>query len=346
MFGTFRHILALFVVMHHLPPAYPPGRYAVFAFYLLSGYLMTLVIKETYGYSRSGIYRYLSNRFLRIYPAYYVMLALGLIFTVYLPELSRAVGEPIVFPHSTENFLVQISIFGLNGNSPPMIIPVAWSLEVEIFYYLVIFFLCSTRRLALLWFGLSLLGTAIAVISDVPWSLRYFSVAAASLPFSMGGVIYYYRENLLRLIRRPVVHVALGGGLFICNVAAAVMGAWGSLTGTLGFYLSLLLAGHLIIALTAVAPCVPKRLRKFDRVLGDLSYPIFLSHFNAGILVVAITGAQPKTWEFFFLSVPIIYLVSLGLNLSVDRFVQPLRNRLRPPLVTGAEGGVTVRQVV
>jgi len=31
------------------------GNYSVFAFYLLSGYLMTLVVSETYGFSRQGI---------------------------------------------------------------------------------------------------------------------------------------------------------------------------------------------------------------------------------------------------------------------------------------------------
>jgi peptidoglycan/LPS O-acetylase OafA/YrhL len=43
------------------------GGYAVFGFYILSGYLMTLIMQKNYGYSRGGVARYAVNRFLRIY---------------------------------------------------------------------------------------------------------------------------------------------------------------------------------------------------------------------------------------------------------------------------------------
>lgn len=298
---------------------------------------MTLVTKETYRCSSNGLYPYLCNRFLRIYPAYWVMLALGLVLAFYLPEFSREVINTVVFPPTAGNMLAQISIFGIALHSPPIIIPAAWSLEVELFYYLAIPLLSSTRRSALLWLGLSVIGTAMAVAMQISWSDRYYSVFAASLPFSVGSVIYHYREALLRSIRRPPLHVGLAGSLFIANVAAALLDVWGGFAGTFGFYLSLLFAAYAMVALIAATPQVPKRWRRFDRILGDLSYPIFLSHINAAILVAAMSSAQTHTWEFFFLSLPAIYLLSISLSLTVEQFVKPLRNRVRPSHGGGIE---------
>lgn len=47
MFGSFRTLLALGVVISHLGSAPYMGTYAVFGFYALSGYLMTLIMHET-----------------------------------------------------------------------------------------------------------------------------------------------------------------------------------------------------------------------------------------------------------------------------------------------------------
>ena len=72
MFGTYRTFLALMVVAQHLGGLQAIGAYAVFGFYALSGYLMTLIMQKNYGYSPSGISKYALNRFLRIYPIYWV----------------------------------------------------------------------------------------------------------------------------------------------------------------------------------------------------------------------------------------------------------------------------------
>jgi peptidoglycan/LPS O-acetylase OafA/YrhL len=63
-----RYILATIVAETHLwslGPAWT-GHIAVFAFYTLSGYLMTRVLHERYGFSVRGIVAFLLNRVLRI----------------------------------------------------------------------------------------------------------------------------------------------------------------------------------------------------------------------------------------------------------------------------------------
>ena len=86
MFGIFRTLLALVVVAGHLGPVDSVGPYAVFGFYVLSGYLMTAIMRDRYGYTASGIGRYTANRLLRIYPVYLVALLLSLALVSLLGE--------------------------------------------------------------------------------------------------------------------------------------------------------------------------------------------------------------------------------------------------------------------
>ena len=66
MFGVYRAFLALMVVALHLGGLPVVGAYAVFGFYVLSGYLMTLIMQDRYGYTASGRSAYAVNRFLLV----------------------------------------------------------------------------------------------------------------------------------------------------------------------------------------------------------------------------------------------------------------------------------------
>ena len=80
MFGIHRYVLSLLVMVGHLAPLWSSwcGYYAVFAFYLLSGFLMTKVLRRRYGGSSAGVVRFLANRALRIHPPYWAVLGLTL----------------------------------------------------------------------------------------------------------------------------------------------------------------------------------------------------------------------------------------------------------------------------
>jgi peptidoglycan/LPS O-acetylase OafA/YrhL len=66
-----RYILATMVAQTHLWPlrAVWTGNIAVFAFYTLSGYLMTRILNERYDSVHEAQWRLL-NRVLRLWPAY------------------------------------------------------------------------------------------------------------------------------------------------------------------------------------------------------------------------------------------------------------------------------------
>jgi peptidoglycan/LPS O-acetylase OafA/YrhL len=68
LFGIFRFTLALNVMIFHVMAIKVIGPYAVYSFFILSGFLMTTIMKNTYGYTVSGFKSYAYNRLLRIFP--------------------------------------------------------------------------------------------------------------------------------------------------------------------------------------------------------------------------------------------------------------------------------------
>ena len=61
------------------------GQIAVFAFYTLSGYLITRVLNTRYGFNWRGTGAFALNRLLRLWPAYVALMALALIAVRFLP---------------------------------------------------------------------------------------------------------------------------------------------------------------------------------------------------------------------------------------------------------------------
>jgi len=81
--GTFRFLLALGVLVSHVGPIphfYPPsGTTSVQAFFVVSGFYMALVLTEKYT-RPNQISLFLTNRFLRIYPPYLLILFISALY--------------------------------------------------------------------------------------------------------------------------------------------------------------------------------------------------------------------------------------------------------------------------
>jgi len=88
MLGIFRYILALMVTLSHLWTGLAgwSGVGAVFGFYVISGYLMTSVLNQSYGFTPQGLGRYALNRFLRIFPTYWFVLLFAVIVVATIPS--------------------------------------------------------------------------------------------------------------------------------------------------------------------------------------------------------------------------------------------------------------------
>jgi peptidoglycan/LPS O-acetylase OafA/YrhL len=316
MFGTFRFMLALLVVWYHLVDRQFAGPIAVFGFYCLSGYLMTRVVNETYADGLSGFGRYLANRALRIYPVYWFALGLGLAVIIVMPDKALLVSENFKAPAFP---LVDLIIFGhrLHASSA---MPQAWSLAVELVYYILIGALLGRRRFFTVgWFVFALVAVTAAAVHGGKYEFWWFysSMVASSLPFATGAMIYHFRD---RIPSMPIaIAVAAGATLLLAGlIMPRELGRSG------GIYVGL------VIAAIAIAALMQARPSRFDTQLGDLAYPMFLLHYPAGALALALTGEKGIMTGALtaLIALPFCWL-SIVL---VERPVQALRARIRPPV--------------
>ena len=157
MFGIFRTILALLVVTGHLFSPSSLGTFAVFGFYILSGYLMTYIMQNTYAYNMLGQKKFLLNRTLRIYPSYWFAALLSLVLLLYCGEKITEFKRTIYLPENSVEVLQNIFLVFFNS-SRPRLSPATWALTVELFYYVCICFGASkTPTITASWFFLSVI---------------------------------------------------------------------------------------------------------------------------------------------------------------------------------------------
>src|SRR5208283_5113900 len=82
MFGTYRLILASLVALSHfglVVAGFNPGQWSVLSFYVLSGFLMEHQFRKLSATGNS--YAFYTDRFLRIFPVYAVVLLLAALLT-------------------------------------------------------------------------------------------------------------------------------------------------------------------------------------------------------------------------------------------------------------------------
>src|SRR5688572_272316 len=82
--GFLRFILAASVVAEHSTPIFglslTGGLLAVKLFFIISGFYMALILDTKYVSQVNRYWLFITNRFLRIYPCYFVVLGLSLLF--------------------------------------------------------------------------------------------------------------------------------------------------------------------------------------------------------------------------------------------------------------------------
>ena len=191
MLGTLRLALALLVALSHAglrPAGVNPGVMAVIGFYLISGYVMTGLIRRHY-HQPSHARAFYFDRSLRLLPQYGLYLVLTLGWHSYNPGASYFLSST---PTTTDLFnnllIVPLNYFMWNGSDHFTLIPPAWSLGAEIqFYLLAPFLLIWPRRLLLA--GLLSLSIYLAALGGLlnsdwygyrllPGTLQFFLLGA------------------------------------------------------------------------------------------------------------------------------------------------------------------------
>jgi peptidoglycan/LPS O-acetylase OafA/YrhL len=277
----YRFILALCVVQGHFLASGAPwlAWQAVFSFYVLSGFLVTLVLNQQYGASLPGLTRFAVNRRLRLFPICYVVIGLTVLYIAFVGPLNSLNGA-LTLPVGTRAMIANLLIINLPGfntaqMTPERLSPTAWSLGIELCFYflLAIYFAKSrSRLLVMLAVGIAVTGWEIVAAFDTStygFLDRYAVIESGIIPFALGGLAYWFRES--RLYEFSALKILLFVALFAANVAA---GFWSEFHRYVsGLYIAAALNFFLV-------PVLFRRpaIAEWQKVLGGLSYPVFLSH--------------------------------------------------------------------
>lgn len=325
--GAWRLLLAILVVASHLWEPMPQGyaAYAVWGFYVLSGFLMTYVLSLKYGFSLQGIVAYAYNRVLRIFPGYYTALLIGIAtllavgrygirLTDLNPEFYMPEGRFWLNP------LTNLSAFRFTG----LPVPVSNALAIEVTAYLLMPLLAMSRAAALL---AAIMSATLAIgyfgLDTSTFAQRYAFFMPCMLAFACGSLTCHFRDRLSRF-EAPAISFAvwmIHGGLWIW------FPYW---PWIYGLYVSLPLSSWVVISLFGL------RTGGLDRWLGDLSYPVYLLHTTVAAWFWQSFGHK-RTLALFLISSAITVVLSALIVSCVERPVQRIKFRaLRRPVLQGA----------
>ena len=344
MFGILRTILAVMVLVGHLTDQWQIGTYAVFAFYMISGYLMTHIMHEAYGFTLDGQRRFALNRFIRLYPGYWFVLLLTLgVLAVVGAEFAVGYNELIYMPSSVAEWLSVLSmvyVAEFPNKVAPNLAPTTWAITVELFFYLCICLgLSKTKLRVAIWLFLSLAYVVYCQVAGVSWPYKYFPIPAASLPFAIGAFIYFRKkEGFISISDSWVSSPATLTALLIGNAIATLIVPEYFQTGFyVSFFISILLCYE--IAMDRRWPVVSA---KVDKLIGDYSYPIYLMHWQVGLVLAYLIYGEPvkdatsSGYTVAIVSLLICVLIATIIIRFVDRPLERLKaKRLR----SGVEQG-------
>lgn len=357
--GILRVILAIAVILSHcgaMPLIRPvSGSVAVEAFFIISGFYMSLILQEKY--TPANFRLFISNRLLRLFPVYWVVLVITCLFCLLLHVTSGGQDFPIFDRYlsvsqygGTSFFLLFVNLFIVGQDmvmflgidpatghlfftsdfwqtSPPLytflFVPQAWSLGLEILFYLLApWFARQKAAWLVVWILLSLLlrfylHNGLSLTHD-PWTYRFFPT---ELVFFLAGCLSYRLYRRIRVKRIP----RSAGRLILALLLPATC-----LYGYIPSYASSALpfSWNEIVYFLSVAAAIPFLFNYLkdstrDHRISQLSYPMYISH----LLVVRILYALPiaffkQSWVIVVATAMFSYLLDIAVARPVEKYRQ------------------------
>lgn len=334
MLCLLRFGFSMFVVLAHLAEGTRFlshwGVFSVFGFYVISGYLMALVLNDTYSFRFA---EFALNRGLRLFPAYLAVALLTLLALWLQPGAGAFHSGWKPAPGARDLFANALIIPFEFVDSPFRLIPPAWSVAAELInYFLLWLIVARSRQLAFAAVLLSLAFHAWSVMQGAHWEARYFPYYAALLPFSLGACLYFHRSALAKLDERLVralifaASLAWCANLVLCGLDSSL---WGRSFDRY-FYFNLAALLVIVGGISALpARARSARAARIEKWLGDLAYPVFLSHWLVGFEVSRLLGGASRGLLLFAVSVIPMLALSIALIRLEAIWIAPLRDRIR-----------------
>lgn len=348
--GLLRFLFAVSVVIEHSSNGHPVfnfvnGIVAVQSFFIISGFYMAMILTQKY----SKYSTFIGNRLLRIYPIYYVVLLISVVISVFMTLSLEDLGAFAYYQQylSLKTFLALLPIFVTNvtllgqdivmfmGIDIPtanlyftenfrwsnpglwnfLFIHQAWTLSLELMFYFIAPFINTWKSKTILLvvilsltlrFILARLG-----FSGDPWTYRFFPTEIA---FFLVGMLCYrvYRflswanpEVLKKYAKVVSINVLLIILTFSFNPITYEFRRW-------LYYLFF-------------SCCLPwvfyyAKDNSHDRNIGELSYPIYISHILI-LNIVQLSYFSLLQKHLMLLSF-IVIILSVSFSLVLNKYVQ------------------------
>lgn len=284
MFGSFRLLLAIGVVLSHMGVSVGgvnTGIVGVVCFFMVSGFAMSGLVSSSYARMPEDIPGFYLDRFVRLAPQYYFYLAICA-FTVLVlgwRETGAQSGGPDATSIMANLTVVPLAFWMFNGSIGTFMLNIpTWSLGTEVCFYIILPFLLFNR--VILW------GAA--------------AIGAATWAISTHGLIHpdFYAYRLLPgTLVFFLVGVALQRGDWKLYAALVAFFMGSAISLQLGHKIWLQFNVQLLIGATVGCIAVPilgalGRNRLDDRI-GAASYGCFLAHW---IFVTALKQHYGEPW--------------------------------------------------
>ena len=351
-----RFFLALSVLQSHIwhqSPFYGfGGSTSVEIFFVISGFYISSILSSKY----TDLPKFYLNRVLRLYPQYFIILGFIAFKLVIFPEtrenlfafpvaaLCLGALANLTFIGSDWLMFFKINAGNISfgnfqfGDVPiwhVLWVPQIWSLGIEIAFYCIAPYLTrlSTKQISIIAFTLlsfRFVGL-FTVLKFDPWTYRFFPF---ELPLFITGILIQRKKRIINewLIRLPKFIYSLKAQRLLILSSFIICG----LLPSLSEFGRLCLVSVLI--LIVVIPVLAADWPSWDRKIGELSYPIYISHMfviatlssvftlisNRGYFV----DLQQSGYLWNFLQLFCVGLFSLFLYFATKP-IENIRNRIR-----------------
>ncbi len=317
--GKYRFVLAIFVALSHIGTYFAginQGVVSVVSFLLISGFTMQ---KSVDNYFRGGvissrqILNFYLDRIMRIYPQYIFFCILTVVYVYFFPipdELNECM-ETVNLSYIIKNLL--IFPVGSRKGLNTMIIPAAWTLALELKFYLLYPFIYKYRlqKISLLLSGVVFTLAFVGKI-DTVW-YGYKSILGMLFIFMTGSIL---ASKDFSKDKKWVFGVWCMSVFFIMRYLM-------KLEYHLGVNREIVIG--LILGIPVMLFLKDDKMSKLDHFLGKLSYGIYLNHFQ----IKYVMRMQPLYWmerlEFFFISIVLAYIA----DIMVEKPFTMIRRNIR-----------------
>ncbi|MGY2440366.1 acyltransferase family protein [Pseudomonas sp. SDO52101_S400] len=343
--GFIRFFLALSVMFSHIGPLswipVVPAGFAVNCFYLMSGFYITLGLNERYKTPNTNSEFYI-GRVLRLWPVYlfslFILIPTGMIEAVahnisQQPLIIQAIatfsnifmlGSDLLLHMSSVDGKVVFSEFGIdkahNGAQNIINLP-AWTLSIEILFYIAAPFIVRDTNKTLIFFATAALYTLAAKIflSATSMHLRtdlYY--LGPALYFALGAASYWIHRLYSDSINKTVaIYILAFAIVALCTAHTTQQ----SLT---------------LIGLAALSPLLFEKTKnsKIDKWFGDLSYPLYITHIPVTIVVRWLGYFEANTFS-YVVSIMFGTLIAVyAVELPIEKLRKNMRARKKSTLIT------------